>query len=735
MSALRLTPVARAGLAALVALAALGAPTSRAAAQQEPVLLTLHGIFGDPAFLPDGYGTVVLEVENRTARTLRGTAVVLVGQSFGGAVRLRHETRVDLPPRARRRVLFTVFAAASGTNAEGFFEVDGHKLGAQNLSTNYAGGGRSLVVLADPPRIRAGLLDLEIDLIDRRTGTGARTVRVPLGLAAPDVRTGDPLLPEDAVGYATVSTLVATAPLLARASAPQRAALEDWLRAGGRVLVVPHADGDLRDAQLRGLIGDVSRAAASVAEVRSPLVPLEASRAPLRCGEGLRVEQFGCSRPFGFGRVFVASFDANSQANAVAPETRELVRAIMADAVEPGVSEPLLRFGAQEEQQTEATYFGATNNGVSFGLLRVALDPNENYKLGLAIAAVLLLLYVVLVGPVNFRFIGKRGKPTLALLTTPVLAAIGLVLMLGVGYLGKGIRMRYRRIEVSEAMEGESLAPSRRYTSLFLTRPVVFDLDAPARGALTMVPGGMGDVPPTTEHPGEGAHLREVRGRLWETLFTREDRIADLHGSITFERDGRRLAFVRNGTAQALRGAVIVDAVGAIFVVGSVPPGGHAAIPTTAHGALTAPGGYYGGAAIDPAITALARDLGLIVGEEDDVLLGVVALSGGSLATPPLPTLFARVDASPERVAGGLFAREEDFRFLRVLPRLPGAALGVAPPPTSPQSPPLSTAENEDVMDEKLDPPDGGGDGGALDAALSIDAFAPPAPTVGGGAR
>ena len=678
----------RAVLASLVGLAVFVSASTRAEAQLEPVAITLHGIFGDQAFLSDGYGTLVLEIENRTRRTLSGKGVVIVGQPYGGVARRRHEVRVDLPPRARRRVLFTVFAGANGTSVSGFFEIDGSRVAEQSLSTNYSAGSRSVVLLTDPPRLRGGLLDLEIDLVDRRGGSGTRTARVPLGLATPDPRTGDPLLPEDAVGYATVSTMVASAPLLARASAPQRSALEDWLRAGGRLLVLPRGDGDLNDAQIRGLIGEVSRAAASVSDVYSPLVPLAASRSMLSCGEGLRVEQFGCSRGFGFGRVFVASFDANTQSNAIAPETRELVRAVLAGNVEPGVSEPLLRFGAQEEQQNESSYYGAYNNGISFGLMRAALDPNESYKPGLAIAAVLLLLYVVLVGPVNFRIVGKRGKPTLALLSTPLIATCGLVLMLGVGFLGKGVLMRYRRVEVSEAVEGERLAPSRRYTSLFLTRPVVFDLEAPTRGVISMVPGGTGDVPPTTEHPGGTTRLHDVRGRLWETLFAREDRIADLGGAITFERDGRRLAFVRNGTSQALRGAVIIDPIGTVFVVGSVPPGGRAAIPTTAHGTLSAPGAYYGGSGtVDPAITQLARDLGLVAGEDDDVMQGVVALAGGSLATPPLPTLFARVDAQRDRVGGGLFAREDDFRFLRIVPRLPGTSLGVAPPPSSPQNP------------------------------------------------
>ena len=326
--------------------------------------------------------------------------------------------------------------------------------------------------------------------------------------------------------------------------------------------------------------------------------------------------------------------------------------------------------------------------------------PNESYKPGLAIAAVLLLLYVVLVGPVNFRFIGKRGTPTLALLTTPALAALGLVAMLGVGYIGKGVLMRYRRVEVSEAIEGERFAPSRRYTSLFLTRPVVFDLDAPARGALTMVPGGMGDVPPTTEHPG-GAPTCAMCGRSGRR--SSHAKIGSrISGSVTSSAtDGVRLRAQRHGAG--LRGGHHRRARRSVHVGKECRGGGD---PDDGPRHASAPGGYYGGTTIDPAGSSLARDLGLAVGEEDDVLQGVIALAGGTLASPPCPRC-ARRRAARSRRRWALRARTTSDS--RIVPRLPGARSAWQPPPTSRRAAtrPAVAAVDEEDMDPGAEVSDG----------------------------
>ena len=43
--------------------------------------------------------------------------------------------------------------------------------------------------------------------------------------------------------------------------------------------------------------------------------------------------------------------------------------------------------------------------------------------------------------------------------------------MFFVGYLGKGVLMRYRRVEIVEAVEGDTVGLARRYTGYYFTRP------------------------------------------------------------------------------------------------------------------------------------------------------------------------------------------------------------------------------------------------------------------------
>lgn len=660
----------RLGLASLLVVVGMA---TRADAQQAPVEVSAHGLFGDATLLQDGYGAVLFEAQNRTSRPLRGRAIVEVSPSFGDGARAHHELPLDLPPRAQRRAVFTVFVGPGGSLVRARFEYDGRRYEAGTLSGAYASGARAVVLLAESPRIRGGLLDLQVDIETPQSGV-TRAVTVPLGVASLDARTGDPLLPERSVAYANVSALVAEAPLLARASATQRRALEDWLRAGGRLVVIPRSDGDLRDPALRGLLGDVARGAALQSAARSPFVPEALTVVPLRCGADQRTEVFGCVRPFGFGRVVVAAYDLNAPSTATSPEVRALVQAIVSEASSSRSPATLLAHGAHEERSSEPSFFSGVERGVHFTALRAALDPNENYRVGLVIASLLLVLYVLAVGPLNFTFVARRGSPVLALVTTPALAAIGLVLMLAVGAVGKGLRMRYRAVELAEAVEGESRAVARRYTGYFLTRPAAFPLTGVPGGALTMVPGAGGDVAPMGLDDGERIRLTQVRGRLWETLVAREDAVAPLGGTVTFERDDTRLVAVRNGLAEPLLGAVVVEPGGAFYRVGDIPAGGRGVVSTAVAEAFPAPGFGWAGDNGHPSARAFARALGLATDDDAALVRGFISFLGGMPGAAPSPALFARRAARGRDAAAGRFAVEREHRFVRIVPR-------VAPPP------------------------------------------------------
>ena len=333
----------RSVLAASVALAALCAPISSAAAQLQPVTVGLHGIFGDQAFLPDGYGTVVVELENRTRRTLRGTAGVLVGQPYGRGSRPRHAVRVDLPPPAPRRVLFTVFAGANGRPRRIVRSTDASL--PSRASRRTTGGSRSLVLW---PIRRASAA--APTWIDPSTGAVERCTTVRSARRGDDrPRTVDPLLPEEAVGYATVAC--SSRRRRPRVPAPQRSALEDRLGA-----VRSCCRSGRRSARRADpwLIGDVSRASATIRDAARCRALGRALL--LACGEGPRRDSAARGRSASGVSSCPPTTRTRSQRRRA--ETRGSCARFRRAVIRR--ERPLLRFGAQEEQQTEATYTART---------------------------------------------------------------------------------------------------------------------------------------------------------------------------------------------------------------------------------------------------------------------------------------------------------------------------------------------------------------------------------------
>jgi hypothetical protein len=422
-------------------------------------------------------------------------------------------------------------------------------------------------------------------------------------------------------------------------------------------------------------VGDITRRV--VGEEGAPayaspsvMVPEPAAAFSLSGDAHVTVEAFGLSAPFGFGRVFVASYDLGAPDVARGSAPLELVRAVLSRPRQRGVTSPLFPPGAEDSQGASMGWSPNQNRRA----MRSALDPNESFRPALGLVAIVLLLYVFAVGPLNFSWVERRKKPVLALLTTPIVAALCLFLLLAVGYIGKGTRMRYRRVQIAELREADTLGTTRIYTGLFAARPVSFDLEPAPLGNL--YPALVDDaVQPEWVDVSDGrARLRDMRAALWETAFLREDGGFDLGGSVVFEREGARLAKVENHSSVALLGAVVIDAAGSVYEVGDIPPGGEASIPLAATLSLDTNSTFYGDT--DPNVEQLARALGLDPQEEldTDALYGVARLAG-SLITTPLPSLWARLDNEGEERVAGVFRRERELRLLRILPDMPVASV------------------------------------------------------------
>ncbi len=643
-------------IALLGCFAPLGASAQTQQPQRRPVALAARPLFGEQLLLPNAHVPVLVTLQNRTDRTLSGHVVLEVDNYMTG--KRAYEIAADLPPREGRQVVLTPYIVDGGTLSVRY-RVGGRSIARTALNMAYSPALSGLVLLDNPSHLRGSLLEMEVE----EPGVGAygapRMVRLPLGTVPTDARSADPILPKNPVAWSAVTLLVTSAPAFERIGEAEREALVDWLRAGGQLLVFLRSDGDLAAPALSALIGPAELAPVSDEALSTSFVPPNAEAKQLVSPE-VRAEVFGGSRRIGFGRVFVATYEGTSPRYASAAQTRELVRAILTRTRTPGADAPELPFGRYEDRISD-DFFGG---GPTFSALRPSLDPNEGYRPALALVAVVLLLYVLLVGPLNFTLVGRRGKPTLALLTTPIAAAGCLGVLLMVGYLGKGVTMRHRSVQVVEILEGERAGPARRYGGLFLTRPASFDMPSPERGIAR--PIGDGGDHPTTVSDGEGTTLRGMQGGLWETIFVREDHIQDLGGEILFERAGRRVVAVVNHTGHDLHGAVVVDGIGGVYRVGDVPVGGRAIVPGTTTMTLGSGNAFWG--AEDYTVTQFAETMGF-PRDQREILDGVSKVLGGNFTVGSVPVLVAVVEMERDDVAD-TFRPELDYTFVRVVPDL-----------------------------------------------------------------
>lgn len=652
----RLTsPAGRTPLAVWAALLLIAA-LPRLAAAQGPAIprvgLVASPLFGEELLLPGKHVPLLITVDNRTSATFSGEVVVSVNHHAAG--RRRYVAAVDLPGGEGRRVVLTP-AVPEGSTLNISYRVDGRELASTTQHPGYSMATQGIVLLDNPSHLRSALLEMEIEEPPVDTYSSPRMVRVPLGTAPVDPRTMDPILPTNPAGWSAVRAIFASAPSFERLPSPERRAIVDWVRAGGELVLYLRSDADLRAPGLLPLLGPVEVVEAPRGESPAGLVPGDG---PLRqlVGAGLRREIFGGSKRVGFGRVYAVTYEGTAPRFAAAPETRALVMAILARPRFPGTDRPAMSLGHVDDD----IGFG----GHRFDTLRPSLDPNESYRLALVLAALVLLLYVILIGPVNFHLVGKRGKPTLALVTTPAAATACLLVLLAVGYIGKGTRMRYRAVEIVEVVEGDREGPARRYSGLFLTRPATFDFPVAPRGvAFDVAATGRH---PTAEAAGEGQVLRAFRGGLWETVFIREDHLADIGGQVLFEREGRRVVAVRNETDRDLRGAVMIDGLGTVYPIGDVAAGGRAPVSSTIAMNLRTDQAFWG--PDDSAVGELANVMGLDFSHRR-LLPGVATVFGGHLGVGKLPVLFAFVEIDRGEVAD-TFSAELDYAFIRVVPDL-----------------------------------------------------------------
>jgi hypothetical protein len=193
--------------------------------------------------------------------------------------------------------------------------------------------------------------------------------------------------------------------------------------------------------------------------------------------------------------------------------------------------------------------------------LRRALDPNENFRPALGFAAILLVLYSIFVGPVNFLRAKNRGKPLRPLLLAPIFsaAAFGAIVLVGLGV--KGWRGRTRHLAFAETGSGATRSSITRFRGFYTSETRSLSITASDRTSVLDVlsSDSIMDDKALVRVDRDGFSLENITSLPWQTLVVRENGFIDLKGGVTITTTAGSPAVteVKNDTGSTLLDALV----------------------------------------------------------------------------------------------------------------------------------------------------------------------------------
>lgn len=428
------------------------------------------------------------------------------------------------------------------------------------------------------------------------------TTPLTVGAPAIDPTTGDVVLPEYAAGYAAATVVVMSSERLAGLQGAQLDALVGWVLGGGTLAVYPTRPEDLRAGVLTTLAGGpvTTEAAPSVmmtlpGAVRgsaiSPLLtappptpttppptsppppapggatpigwylparttpftasstvgPLPSLRRKLSgySGGNLRPSEYGASAAYGLGQLHVLGFDPTSSPALEDPWMAGRMLDMLGDAWD---RHALLVFPEGGGERTTNLYE-----------VNRALDPNENFRPALGIAAILLVLYSITAGPIVFLRARKRGQPLDPLVWAPVASAACFAIIVVVGLAGKGWRGRARHLALVETGAGMSRGTVKRFRGFFAsqTRAMRVRASEPAGVLEVVTADSRSQGSPVLRLDKDGAALEDLTSLPWQTVVVSEDGFTELGGGVAVREKSDGSVVVANHTGRELTNVIV----------------------------------------------------------------------------------------------------------------------------------------------------------------------------------
>jgi hypothetical protein len=291
-----------------------------------------------------------------------------------------------------------------------------------------------------------------------------------------------------------------------RLTSAQRAAIAGFVANGGDLLLGTGAAWHKTLATLPAAILPLQVSGTEVVDVAALGGSSELATGTITNGRawlGAGGQPLLLDRTVGAGTVTLATFDWNQDPVATWSGTKDLQRQILARAV----------FGSGGAGQN-FTYggpgFGAYGNGSSISLasrsnaFTSVLGNLPGLDLpSLQLTGGLVLLYVLLVGPVNYLALRAMRRRALAWVTVPLIAIVGAAGAYGTGVVTKGRSVQANEIAILHIQPGMDQAYQETYTGII----------PPGRGDYQAKLGGEGLLisPIATNYNGFGANAGGIR--------------------------------------------------------------------------------------------------------------------------------------------------------------------------------------------------------------------------------
>lgn len=437
----------------IVAVVALLAGTGRrvsAQGRQEIILTARVGLDGycrRDAWLP-----VFVTLEN-AGDDVDGRVAARVLTSQGGTSSYGQD--IQLPATSRKEMILYVHPGDNMSALELELTSRGEVLAGKKLRPVCLTGETTMIgVLSDNPSTYDELAAM------RPLRGGVKTAQL---------RIED--LPDHPQGWEPLDVLIVARTDTGRLGAARRQALETWLAKGGRLLVVGGPQWQAAAAGLEGLLPVQPGSTRTVTglpalgehfQLPPPQGAAVLASGPIAGRAAVLVEQDGlplvAEKPFGFGRVIFLAADP-----ALQPLSNwDGMQQVYSQLLGPRPARPGWMDGMWNRYSADRA---------------VSTLPHNPLPPSLAVCG-WLILYVVVIGPLNFFITRRARRRELAWFTIPALVILFSGMAYAYGVIYRGPRPILNRLAVVQAWDGAATSEVRGMVGLYSPRRATYTLEA-----------------------------------------------------------------------------------------------------------------------------------------------------------------------------------------------------------------------------------------------------------------